>query len=71
MMIDVDVDELMRDEAENQAEESCFPRLTSIIAHEFYVEISSIKERKLSEFSAIEVVIQPFLVRSRSFEQRQ
>lgn len=39
MMIDVDVDELRRDQAEDQREESSYPRRTSFITHDFYLEI--------------------------------
>ena len=82
MMIDVDVDELMRDQAQDQREESSYPRGMSFITHDYFQilkifhKVKGIKKDKSSikkgnsRFHDIDV-IQSFLVRSRSFEQRQ
>ena len=46
MMIDVDVDELMRDQAEDQREESSYPRGTSLITHDFILKDKKIFHKK-------------------------
>lgn len=65
MIIDVDVDELMRD----KAEESSNRLGTSFITHDFNADIK-IFHKKNGKLRFRDV-IQPFLVSSRSFEQRQ